>query len=280
MTVLRYGPAPLHPYLRIILLVAVANCVLTLLFYSQLVLYPLFISSELSFLNVKSTTRNFLESFLRKPEIPRGCVEGYQEVISPGHIVEFKCNRYRQGTTYEDVSSHNDCAALCESLAIDICSYHPPTKRCVVSSLYGNDIPRQGVYYMIKVDAGNIQHEESEEDPFEDAFEDPFYESLTEERDNCLYREVELRAELDRCRSEIVMSSPLCGVQGIALHGRIDMIKVSGVETCKSICLANPLCQAYSASDDPGDWCYIFDRPHGGLTTSYYRHLHTYDRDC
>ncbi|KAI7761046.1 hypothetical protein LZL87_011451 [Fusarium oxysporum] len=82
---------------------------------------------------------------------------------------------------------------------------------------------------------------------------DPFEEAPAQEKDDYLHRIARLEGELEHCRSEIIPSAPLCGVQGIAIHGRIDMINVSGVDACKATCLANPSCQAYSASDDQGD---------------------------
>ncbi|KAF5530780.1 hypothetical protein FMEXI_13307 [Fusarium mexicanum] len=181
---------------------------------------------------------------------------------------------YRQGVRYDEVSSYRECAEICESLDIDVCSYHPPSKRCVVSNPHGRDIPRDGVYYITKV----TEDDTEDVDSFDHG--NPFEEAPAQEKDDCLRRITRLEAELDQCRSTASPSPPLCGVQGIAIHGRIDMMKVSGVDACKTNCLANPACQAYSASDDPGDWCYIFDRPHGGVTTSYYHYLHTYDRDC
>jgi hypothetical protein len=277
MAVLRMNSTPVHhvhPYIRIILLVTLLNCGLTILFYSHVIFFPIISHSHLPFDTIRSSVRHVLRPLAGRPDISKSCLEGHREVLASGYTIKLKCNMYRQGVTYDEVSSHSECAAICESLAVDICSYHPPSKRCVVSSLHGRDIPREGVYYMTKIETSDKEDNESFD------FEDPFEETLADKKDDCLHRLARLEAELEHCRSEPVQSTPLCGVQGIAIHGRIDMIKATGVNACKAICLANPSCQAYSASDDPGDWCYIFDRPHGGITTNYYHHLHTYDRDC
>ncbi|KAF5534095.1 hypothetical protein FPHYL_13489 [Fusarium phyllophilum] len=271
---LRTNPIPahqVHPYIRIILLVTLLNCGMTILFFSRLIFFPNLSTPHIPLDSITSSVNHVLRPLASRPDITKSCVEGHRETLASGYTIEVKCNMYRQGVMYDQVSSHSECAAICESLDIDICSYHPPSKRCVVSSLHGRDVPRDGVYYMIKV----TENDTEDVDSFDHG--DPFEESPAREKDDCLDR---LEAELEHCRSETIPSPPLCGVQGIAIHGRIDIIKVTGVDACKAICLANPSCQAYSASDDPGDWCYIFDRPHGGLTTNYYRHLHTYDRDC
>ncbi|KAF5684613.1 hypothetical protein FDENT_6618 [Fusarium denticulatum] len=277
MALLRMTPIPVHqvhPYIRIILLVTLLNCGLTILFFSHLIFFPTLARPFVTFDSVRSSVKHILRPLASRPDISKSCVEGHRETLASGYTIEVKCNIYRQGVTYDEVSSYSECAATCESLDIDVCSYHLPSKRCVVSSLHGRDIPRDGVYYMTKV----TENDTEDVDSFD--HEDPFEEAPAQEKDDCCDRIARLETELDHCRSENIPSIPLCGVQGIAIHGRIDMIKVTGVDACKAICLANPSCQAYSASDDPGDWCYIFDTPHGGLTTNYYRHLHTYDRDC
>lgn len=277
MALLRMNTTPVHqvhPYIRIILLVTLLNCGLTILFFSHLIFFPTLARPHIPLDTIRSSVKHVLRPLARRPDISKSCVEGHREVLASGYTVKLKCNMYRQGVTYDEVSSFSECAAICESLDIDVCSYHPPSKRCVVSSLHGRDVSREDVYYMTKVETSDRQDSDSLD------FEDPFEVEPAQEKDDCLHRLARLEAELEHCRSESIIPTPLCGVQGIAIHGRIDMIKVSGVDACKAICLANPSCQAYSASDDPGDWCYIFDRPHGGATTNYYRHLHTYDRDC
>ncbi|SCN92216.1 uncharacterized protein FFB20_12064 [Fusarium fujikuroi] len=277
MALLRMNPTPVHqvhPYIRIILLATLLNCGLTILFFSHLIFLPALSSLHLPLETFRSSVKHVLRPLVSRPDISKSCIEGHRETLASGYTIEVKCNMYRQGVTYDEVSSYDECAAICESLDIDVCSYHPPSKRCVVSNLHGRDIPRDGVYYMTKAT------EEDTEDV--DSFDhgDPFGEAAAQEKDDYIYRIALLEAELNDCRTGNNPPIPLCGVPGIAIHGRIDMIRVSTVDACKAICLANPLCQAYSASDDPGDWCYIFDRPHEGLTADYYRHLHTYDRDC
>ncbi|KAF5637764.1 hypothetical protein F52700_4466 [Fusarium sp. NRRL 52700] len=263
-----------HPYIRIILVVTLLNCGLTILFFSHLIFFPALSRSNISLESVRSSVKHVLRPLASRPDITKSCVEGHRETIVPGYTIDVKCNMYRKGVTYDEISSYSECAEICESLDIDVCSYHPPSKRCVVSNPHGRDVPRDGVYYMTKV----TEHDTEDFDAFDHG--DHFEDAPVQEKDDYLHRIDRLEAELEHCRSETILSTPLCGVQGIAIHGRIDMIKAADVDACKAICLANPSCQAYSASSDPKDWCYIFDRPHRGITTSYYHYLHTYDRDC
>ncbi|KAH7217497.1 hypothetical protein BKA60DRAFT_491673 [Fusarium oxysporum] len=218
-----------------------------ILFFSHLIFFPTLARPHIPLDTIRSSVKHVLRPLALRPDISKSCVEGHRQVLASGYTVELNCNMYRQGVTYDEVSSFSECAAICESLDIDVCSYHPPSKRCVVSSLHGRDVSREGVYYMTKVETSDRQDSDSLD------FEDPFEVEPAQEKDDCLHRLARLEAELDHCRSENNPSTPLCGVQGIAIHGRIDMIKVSGVDACKTICLANPSCQAYSASDDPGD---------------------------
>lgn len=96
---------------------------------------------------------------------------------------------YRQGVTYDEVSSYSECAAICELLDIDVCSYHPPSKRCVVSSLHGRDIPRDGVYYLTKV----TENDTKGIDDFDHG--DPFEETPAPEVDAYLDRIADLETE-------------------------------------------------------------------------------------
>ncbi|KAF5593954.1 glutathione S-transferase P 10 [Fusarium pseudoanthophilum] len=250
MALLRMNPTPIHqvhPYIRIILLVTLLNCGLTILFFSHLLFFPNLTRSHIPLDSIASSVKHLLRPLASRPNITKSCVEGHRETLASGYTIEVKCNISRQGVTYDEVSSYSECAAICESLDIDVCSYHPPSRRCVVSSLHGRDIPRDGVYYMTKVTENDPEDIESY------VHGDPFEEVSAPEMDACIDRIADLETELEHCRSETIPPTPLCGVEGIAINGRIDMIKATGVDACKAICLANPLCQAYSASDDPED---------------------------
>ncbi|KAF4963426.1 hypothetical protein FSARC_8559 [Fusarium sarcochroum] len=223
---------------------------------------------------MKSSLTYALVSILGASTVAAECIEGHREVISPTYTVEYKCGVYKQGTTHNGIPSVNECAALCESVGIDICSYHAPSKRCIVSKPDGKDLPREGVYYLSKV-------EEEDEDPFK---EDPFTEDPIAERDACLVREASLKADLASChadaaKAEAAKSGPRCGAKGISNANRIEVEKLPGTAACKAKCLRNPKCKAYSAGDDPAAWCYIFDEPHSGDTPGY-PHMRSYDRDC
>ncbi|KAF5982132.1 hypothetical protein FCOIX_3896 [Fusarium coicis] len=168
--------------------------------------------------SITSSVKHVLRPLASRPDITKLCVEGHRETLASGYTIEVKCNMYRQGVTYDEVSSYSECAAICELLDIDVCSYHPPSKRCVVSSLHGRDIPRDGVYYLTKV----TENDTEGIDDFD--YGGPFEEAPAPEVDACLDRIADLETELEHCRSGNTPSVPLCGVQGIAIHGCIDMI--------------------------------------------------------
>ena len=121
-------------------------------------------------------------------------VDGHRERISPSYTVEYKCDMFRQGDTYNNIVSEHECAQLCEAAARSVCSYHPPTKRCVVGNDNGKDIPRVGVTYMTKV-------VESTGD------EDPFAADCDQEKDDCLQRETTLNNDLARCKADAASSA-------------------------------------------------------------------------
>ncbi|PCD26699.1 hypothetical protein AU210_013121 [Fusarium oxysporum f. sp. radicis-cucumerinum] len=75
------------------------------------------------------------------------CVEGHRETITPDYIVEHKCNMYRTGTTHERIVSAKDCAALCQAAGVEVGSYHPPSKKCIVSKPDGEDRTRADAMY-------------------------------------------------------------------------------------------------------------------------------------
>ncbi|KAM0543610.1 hypothetical protein ACHAPJ_012197 [Fusarium lateritium] len=239
-----------------------------------------------------------LASILGASTVAAECVDGHREVISPTYTVEYKCGVYKQGaghnSTHNDIPSPKDCAALCELASVDVCSYHPPSKRCIVSKPDGKDLPREGVYYLAKVN-------DEDEDPFKVECEDPIAE-----RDSCLVREAGLKADLASCQAdaaavraelaraeadkaaaskpepakpEATTTGPRCGAKGISKANRIEVEHISGIAACKARCLRNPKCKAYSAGDFPAAWCYIFDEPHSGDTPGY-QDMRTFDRDC
>lgn len=145
------------------------------------------------------------------------CVDGHREKISPTYTVEYKCGVYRQGEMRSDVSSEIACATLCEDGGRSICSYHLPTKRCIIGNPDGKDITRADVIYMTKI-------EEPPEDPFEE--EDPFAEDCKGEKDACLKREATSKAELAKCRADAASalprepSEPVCQYTSIYFHLR------------------------------------------------------------
>lgn len=123
------------------------------------------------------------------------CVTGQRETIRPGYVVEHKCNLFRQGDVHNGIGSNYECAQLCEAAARSVCSYHPPTKRCVVGRDDGQDVVRTGVTYMEKVhDAPAVD-------------EDPFALDCGQEKDACLARETTLNAELAQCKKTAASSA-------------------------------------------------------------------------
>ncbi|KAJ4178472.1 hypothetical protein NW755_013187 [Fusarium falciforme] len=137
------------------------------------------------------------------------CVDGHREMIGPDYMVEYKCDLVRQGDVHNNIATQQQCAELCKNAGRSVCTYHPPTRRCVVGQEGGRDIPRPGAIYMQKV-------EEDVYDPFTDP-QDPFGSACEDEKAACLLRESNLQAELAKTQTEAEDSKDLfassCPVQ-------------------------------------------------------------------
>ncbi|EMT65774.1 hypothetical protein ACKRZS_013732 [Fusarium odoratissimum] len=136
----------------------------------------------------------FLATVLGAVNINAQCIDGHREVISPGYTVEYKCNFVRLGETHNGVLSEKACAEMCRDAGSSVCTYHPPTKRCVVGKDGGKEMASNGAIYMMKVDEPEI------EDPFAED-EDPFSVDCEAEKQACesgqkacLEREKKLKA--------------------------------------------------------------------------------------
>ncbi|KAM4057783.1 hypothetical protein HRG_009403 [Hirsutella rhossiliensis] len=142
---------------------------------------------------MKSSAACLVTLLLAATQADAECVPGHRETISPGYVVEHKCDLFREGDVHNNIGSNNECAKLCEAAARAVCSYHPPTKRCVVGKDSGRNIPRTGVTYMEKVEDA--------------AVDDPFAVDCNEEKDACLLRETTLNDELAQCKSNAASSA-------------------------------------------------------------------------
>ncbi|KAK8061165.1 hypothetical protein PG997_015386 [Apiospora hydei] len=76
------------------------------------------------------------------------CPEGQRVTLSPGYTVEYRRGRYREGDVHQGINSHAECMKLCQVSARPVCSFHEPTKKCIVGTQCGKDIVREGVCYM------------------------------------------------------------------------------------------------------------------------------------
>ncbi|KAF9774139.1 hypothetical protein IL306_007889 [Fusarium sp. DS 682] len=114
--------------------------------------------------------------------------------------VTAECNVYSAGNTHKRIASAKNCAALCEAAGVEVCSYHPSSKKCIVSKTDGKDHDGKDVIYMIKVEI---------EDPFVEP--DPFAETDAEAKEACLAREASLKSELAECKATAASSSGSSG---------------------------------------------------------------------
>ncbi|KAH7220146.1 hypothetical protein BKA60DRAFT_635977 [Fusarium oxysporum] len=190
------------------------------------------------------------------------CVEGHRETIAPDYIVEHKCNMYRTGTTHEKIASAKDCAALCQAAGVEVCSYHPPSKKCIVSKPDGEDRTRADVIYMTKVEI---------DDPFVEP--DPFAETDAEAKEACLAREAALKSELAECKATAAASSSgsshsscaQCGILGKNDPGHFSRRLKTDLAACKAGCAA--------VGDGTTCRSYAHDGGSPGTCLLYYKHI-------
>ncbi|RBR24102.1 uncharacterized protein FIESC28_03101 [Fusarium coffeatum] len=199
----------------------------------------------------------------------QACEEGKRVTISPGYTVEFKCGKYRLGQPYNNVLSHEDCAAKCQAANIDVCTYHAGQKKCIVGDPNGREGTSTGATYMVRVP-------EEPEDPFPEEEEDPFKETCEEEKDR-------FKTELDKCHADLEAGSktpPSCAVdtwgQGYYLY-----LQGVNLSDCKQRCKNDSRCLAYSARKASG-WsnCYLYDKETADVPHSAYPEWVQYDKRC
>ncbi|RGP64238.1 hypothetical protein FSPOR_8057 [Fusarium sporotrichioides] len=94
------------------------------------------------------------------------CVDGHREVISLDYTVEYTCGLMRGGDLHRSIPSETAYAKLCRQEN-------------------GKESPRIDAVYMKKVD------------------DDPFAADCESEKDSCLQRETDLKAERDEARNRI-----------------------------------------------------------------------------
>lgn len=122
------------------------------------------------------------------------CPEGQRVTLSPGYTVEYRRGRFREGDVHEPVNSQAECIQICQDTGRPVCSFHGPTRKCIVGTECGKDIDRDGVCYMFRVN-----EIDEKDDPFTpprpppgSVGEDPVKEL---ERLECLNREATCQAE-------------------------------------------------------------------------------------
>ncbi|PHH91424.1 hypothetical protein CDD83_518 [Cordyceps sp. RAO-2017] len=124
------------------------------------------------------------------------CVEGKRVTISPGYTVEYRCGKFRQGTSHNNIASHEACAALCRDADRSVCSYNAARKICVVGDENGKEGKSPGATYMVHV-----------EEPEEEVVEDPFEKTCEEVLDECHAREANSGNELSQCKTDLAAAS-------------------------------------------------------------------------
>ncbi|KAM0426630.1 hypothetical protein ACHAPT_007946 [Fusarium lateritium] len=194
------------------------------------------------------------------------CVEGHRETISPGYVVEYKCNVYRQGELHNNIATEKECAILCRDAGRSTCTHHAPSKRCIVGDENGKDVPRPGAVYMVKV---------------EDDDEDPFKMDCDKEKKACLERETSLTAQLSQCQADASSAGLKCAVSGWGSTTYYERINGMALAQCKQKCLADSRCLSYS--DDmwgPGGNCYLYEKAVKDVPTVSYPKWGMYDRAC
>lgn len=121
-------------------------------------------------------------------------IKGFRQEISPGYIIEHKCNIYRQGENHKNINSEAEYAALTKEASITISTYYTPRKQYIVAKEGGKDLTYTGATYIQKVE------EVEEEDPFAKDPEDPFAQTCEEHRDT-------LKADLEKCHANLTRAS-------------------------------------------------------------------------
>lgn len=215
------------------------------------------------------------------------CVEGKRVTISPGYIVEYRCNKFRVGQVHHNVASHEDCAEMCEANGLDVCSYNAANKGCIVGDPNGREGRSEGTTYMVRV------QEEEVVDPFAEV-EDPFAQTCEEERDSLRAQKNELRENLDKCHADLEAAQnsegssnappptqPSCGVAKWG-HGYYEVKHGMTIENCRQSCAADSKCVSYSANKGTTGPinCYLYDKETADTPDRQYTNFVMYDMRC
>ncbi|KAF5715909.1 hypothetical protein FMUND_6554 [Fusarium mundagurra] len=211
---------------------------------------------------MKASVIYSLAALVAASHVIADCVEGHRETITPDYVVEHKCNKYRTGTTRDGIASAKACAALCQAAGVEVCSYHPPSKKCIVSKPDGEDRIRSDVIYMAKVEI---------DDPFVEP--DPFTETDAEAKEACLARETALESELAECKATAAASGSgssrsgcaQCGISGRNYPGHFSQRTKTDLAACKAGCAA--------VGDGTSGRSYAHDGGSPGTCLLYSKHI-------
>jgi hypothetical protein len=206
------------------------------------------------------------------------CEDGKRVTISPGYTVEYKCNKFRLGQQrYENVLSHQDCAAKCQVGGVEVCTYHAVQKKCIVGDPNGREGISNGATYMVRV-----QEEE----------EDPFPETCEEQRDDLRRRLDEVESQLGTCRANCgtppappppTTAPPTCGINKSSSLRPIRNLYNITLANCKMACNADTQCLSYTTSNRHGiGICSLYDKEckDSQLQPNVFPNLVTYDKRC
>ncbi|CVK87861.1 uncharacterized protein FMAN_05313 [Fusarium mangiferae] len=245
------------------------------------------------------------------------CVPG-EKVISPGYKVMVKCNDYPKGTM-SPAPSTEDCALRCEG-TVNICSYEPKSKQCIVASANGTPAKLTGVISMTPIksdccpdletcreentkcaaDLADALKQLGEKDKeLTKAKKDLFdankqLEQKQKDLDEANKKVQQSQKDLDSCRNPAGSGPPpnqkplnpaTCG-ELKSVNPRVPLIRQiqANYEKCKSACMAEPKCQAYNVFHFTGSQkdggCFLYAKPVEELTTVINKNWRLYNRGC
>ncbi|KAF5657249.1 hypothetical protein FCIRC_13327 [Fusarium circinatum] len=213
---------------------------------------------------------------IRGANTQEACEEGRRVTISPSYTVEYKCGKYRMGRPYNNVMSHEDCAAICEASDLEVCTYKSASKLCIVGDPNGAEGTHSAYTYMVRVPEGSV---------------DPFPESCEEQKDDLRRRLDEAERQLNTCRANCGTPSPvpapapapICGINKASSLRPIRNLYNIPLANCKMACNADTRCLSYSTSNRHGmGICSLYDQEckDSQLQPTVFPNLVTYDKRC
>ncbi|RSL83840.1 hypothetical protein BHE90_015874 [Fusarium euwallaceae] len=124
------------------------------------------------------------------------------EEIGPGWFVECKKGILREKAyEHHPIADKEHCAQLCMDLGRPVCTYHPPTKKCLVGAEDGMDISSPDAIQIRRVE------KETSYSPLDHA-QQPLGLSCEDQHAACLARESKCQADLAQAHREVGVYKP------------------------------------------------------------------------